>query len=522
MFNRVFQFDVPDLYLIIVAQFLLLIASSFAFLFLRFRLQKSIANKDQVNQSLSNQLEVERLALQEKAEEVEKQKKNEQVLIAKLHQQELAAARLNERLGNQQQQLAQLQQTAEQNRQQLDQLQVRYQELETLKATEKAAYEEQQRSAEEKLALLADNKEQLLKEFELLSQKVLEKKTRTFNEQHKQLQEQQKQGLDSVLSPFKEQLEGLRKKVEDVHLHDAKDRASLKTQISELHKLNQQMSADALSLTNALRGEQKTQGNWGEMVLETVLERSGLRQGEEYSREQTRHSGDGQRYRPDVVINLPEGKHIIVDSKVSLTAYTDYVNAVNDADKNAALKRHIDSVRSHIKHLSSKNYQELEGINSPDFVFLFMPVEPAFMLAFQQDEHLFQDAFEQRVVVVTPTTLLASLRTVSSLWAIERRNRNTEKIADQARLVYEKVVILVENMEKLGKQISTVQNTYEDTWKSLKQGRGNLLSRADNFQKLGVRVKKELGRQLVEEASAEAELHESLQPLQQEKPEQSD
>ena len=212
-----------------------------------------------------------------------------------------------------------------------------------------------------------------------------------------------------------------------------------------------------------------------------------------------------------MIINLPEGKHIVVDSKVSLNAYTDSINADTDEQRQAALKRHVDSVRAHIKGLSEKAYQQLEGLNSPDFVFLFMPVEPAFMAAFQQDEQLFNDAFERRIVVVTPTTLLATLRTVASLWAIERRNRNTEKIADQARLVYEKVVSLVDYMEKLGKQINTVQGTYDDAWKSLKHGRGNLLSRADNFQKLGVRVKKELARNLVEEANAEDELHRALQ-----------
>lgn len=376
--------------------------------------------------------------------------------------------------------------------------------LDSQLAKEQEARRQQQQSAAEKLSLLEQNKEQLMKEFEILSQKILEQKSRQFSEQNKQINEQSKLGLDALLSPFKTQLDGLRKKVEDVHLHDAKDRASLKAQIGELQKLNQQMTSDAQALTTALRGEHKVQGNWGEMVLETVLERSGLRSGEEYVREQSQHNEDGQRYRPDVVINLPDGKHIIVDSKVSLTAYTDYINGEDKAMQDEALKRHVESVRAHIKGLGEKAYQELPNLNSPDFVFLFMPIESAFMLAFQHDESLFTESFERRIVVVTPTTLLASLRTVSSLWAIERRNHNTEKIADQARLVYEKVVSLVDYMDKLGKQINTVQGTYDDAWKSLKEGRGNLLSRADNFQRLGVRVKKELSKTLVEEANAEA------------------
>lgn len=457
-----------------------------------------------------SQDEIEQLQ-QQQAQQQEQQRLEQGELQQDYHQQQLELARQQQDNKSQQQQLTMLQQEKQQLSQQVDQLRDNNQQLQTQLATESETRQLQQQNADEKLQLLEDNKTQLLKEFELLSQKVLEQKAQQISEQSKQQSEQQKQGLDALLSPFKQQLEGLHKKVEDVHLHDAKDRASLRAQIDELHKLNQQMSSEAQALTTALRGEQKVQGNWGEMVLETVLERSGLRAGEEYVREQSHQDDSGQRYRPDVIINLPEGKHIIIDAKVSLNAYTDSINAENDEQQQAALKRHVESVRAHIKGLSEKAYQQLEGLNSPDFVFLFMPVEPAFMAAFQQDEQLFNDAFERRIVVVTPTTLLATLRTVASLWAIERRNRNTEKIADQARLVYEKVVSLVDYMEKLGKQLNTAQGTYEDAWKSLKQGRGNLLNRADTFQKLGVRVKKELARNLVEEANAEDELHQSLE-----------
>lgn len=464
----------------------------------------------QQNELLQQEQQLQQQQRLQVQNDLEQLQQSEQSLRNELQQQQLEATRFHERCQALQQQSESLQTELNASRELQQQQQQQSAELETRLASEQQAREQQQQHNQEKLALLQENKEQLLKEFELLSQKVLEQKTQQFNELNKQQSEQHKQGLDALLNPFKQQLDGLRKKVEDVHLHDAKDRASLKTQINELHKLNQQMSSEAQALTTALRGEQKVQGNWGEMVLETVLERSGLRAGEEYVREQSYTDDSGQRYRPDVIINLPEGKHIVVDSKVSLTAYSESINAETDELKQAALKRHVESVRAHIKSLSEKAYQQLEGLNSPDFVFLFMPIEPAFMVAFQQDEQLFNDAFERRIVVVTPTTLLATLRTVASLWAIERRNRNTEKIADQARLVYEKVVSLVDYMEKLGKQLNTAQNTYDDAWKSLKQGRGNLLSRADNFQKLGIRVKKELARNLVEEANAEAELHEAL------------
>jgi DNA recombination protein RmuC len=317
--------------------------------------------------------------------------------------------------------------------------------------------------------------------FENLSHKI-------FNEK----QQQNRQGLDAILHPFKDQLEGLRKKVEDVHLHDAKDRAALKSQINELYRLNQDITAEASALTKALRGNKKTQGNWGELVLETVLERSGLRLGEEYVREQHHKADDGQNYRPDVIINLPDDKHIIVDAKVSLNAYNDYVNADDEASQTQFLKQHIDAVRHHIKSLSAKAYQQLPSLNSPDFVFMFMPVEPAFLAAFQHDEKLFMDAFDQRIVVVTPTTLLASLRTIESLWSIERRGRSADELSEHASKVYDRLRIVVEKMDKLGSQLHSAQKTYDETYSSLAQGRGNLVNMANQFVELGVRIKKKI------------------------------
>lgn len=376
-------------------------------------------------------------------------------------------------------------------------------ELQAQLASEQQARQLQEQHSAEKLQLLQSNREQLLQEFELLSQKIYEQKQQQFSEQSQQ-------GLNSLLNPFREQLDGLRRKVEDVYVTDSKDRAALQAQITELHKLNQQITSEAHALTTALRGEHKTQGNWGEMVLENVLERSGLRLGHEYLREESHQDAGGQRYRPDVVIRLPEGKHLIVDSKVSLTAYTDYVNAADESSRETALKRHLDSVRAHIKGLGAKAYQHLEGVRSPDFVFMFMPVEPAFVLAFQQDQNLFNQAFEQKIVVVTPTTLLATLRTVASLWAMERRNRSTEELADQARKLYDKLVVVVEKFEKVGNQLETVNKSWDDAWKSLKNGRGNLISQADRFVTLGVQVKKELSQGLLDEARASDELHQAL------------
>ena len=334
-----------------------------------------------------------------------------------------------------------------------------------------------------------DLQQQQQQTFENLSHKI-------FNEK----QQQNKQGLDAILHPFKDQLEGLRKKVEDVYLHDTKDRAVLKSQISDLYHLNQTMTAEASALSKALRGDKKAQGNWGELVLETVLERSGLRLGEEYVREQNHKADNGQNYRPDVIINLPEDKHIIVDAKVSLNAYNDYVNSEDDALKSQFLKQHIEAIRNHIKALSAKAYQQLPGLHSPDFVFMFMPIEPAFVAAFQHDEQLFMDAFDQRVVVVTPTTLLASLRTIESLWAIERRGRSADELSQQAGKVYDRLRIVVEKMDKLGNQLNSAQKTYDETYSSLAQGRGNLVNTANQFVELGVRIKKKISQPIAEKS----------------------
>ena len=361
---------------------------------------------------------------------------------------------------------------------------------------EQLGREKDQENLSDKIQLLTNNKAQLSQEFENLSNKI-------FNEKQKQFSQSSQAGLNSLLTPFKDQLEGLRKKVDDVYVNDSKDRAALKAQIGDLHNLNKQITHEAASLARALRGDKKTQGNWGELVLETVLEKSGLRQGEEFVREKSITNEEGERFRPDVIINLPEGKHIVVDAKVSLNAYNDYVNSVSDVEKVAHLKAHIEAVRMHIKGLAKKSYAKLPGVNSPDFVFLFMPMEPAFMVAFEHDDALFNDAFEQRIVVVTPTTLLASLRTVASLWSIERQNKSAKQLAEQAAKVHDKLVGFVESMEKVGIQLNTVQGTYDKAWSQLKEGRGNLISQAHKFKDLGVRVKKDIPQQIMESAELE-------------------
>jgi len=384
----------------------------------------------------------------------------------------------------------------QQKEQALNDVQAQVAHLQTQLKQAEVEREKDLQSWQEKVQLLNDSKVQLSQSFENLSNKI-------FDEKSKQFKQASQEGLSTLLNPFKEQLDGLRKKVDDVYVSESKDRAALQAQIGELHKLNKQITEEASALTRALKGDKKAQGNWGELVLETVLEKSGLRKGEEYVREQSITAEDGERYRPDVIINLPEDKHIIVDAKVSLLAYADFVNADSETERQLALKSHVEAVRMHIKRLADKAYAKLPGMNSPDFVFLFMPVEPAFMAAFQYDDKLFNDAFEQRIVVVTPTTLLASLRTVANLWSIERQNRYAKQLAEQAGKVHDKLVGFVETMEKVGTQLTTVQKTYDTAWNQLKEGRGNLISQAHKFKDLGVRTKKELPKQILETAELE-------------------
>ena len=356
--------------------------------------------------------------------------------------------------------------------------------------------EEQQAQNQKALAMLNDNKESLKQEFKHLAHEIFEARGKVLSDQHHEQ-------LHSLLAPFKEQLGEFRTKVEQAHQEDSAGRAALKQQLETLHQLNRKMTDDAESLAKALKGDKKLQGNWGEMQVETILDSSGLIKGQEYQREPNYRDDDGQNWRPDFIVHLPEGKHLIIDSKVSLVDYMAVVNAETDDERDAAMTRHIQSIRNHINSLSEKDYPSLPQIKAPDFVFMFMPIEPAFISAFQHDQQLFNDAFEKRIVVVTPTTLLATLRTVANLWTIERQNANTRKLAEKARQVYDKLRVFVEKMEKLDIQLGNARTTYDDAMGTLKHGRGNLIAQADQFLALGVRVKKELPSKTLETADLE-------------------
>lgn len=374
--------------------------------------------------------------------------------------------------------------------------------------------EEERRTTAEKLSLLEQNREALKQEFENLANRIFDQKSERFSEQSKT-------HLSSLLNPFREQLADFRKRVDDVYVNDTRDREALRGEIKSLQELNRQITEEASNLTKALRGDKKIQGNWGELILEKVLERSGLRKGVEYDTQGSYRDQDGQLLRPDVVIHLPDERHIIIDSKVSLEAYQAYVGAESDAEREQALRAHVEAVRAHIRGLSEKDYSQLHGLHSPDFVLMFMPIEPAFVAAFQHDEKLFADAFERKIVVVTPTTLLATLRTIENIWRYERQSQNARQIADRAGAVYDKLRVFVEHMERLGQQLHTVQGTYDNAMNTLTRGRGNLISQANRFVELGVRVRKELPKAVMDQAEVDMDVDMDVDSLLEDDTEQA-
>ncbi|MDC0663817.1 DNA recombination protein RmuC [Marinobacter sp. SS21] len=404
-----------------------------------------------------------------------------------------------ERLQQLESERAALQAKADQLAQELHDHRARLRESEAVMAKE-------QRVANEKLELLERNRDALKQEFENLANKIFEQKNERFSQQTRS-------SLDTLLNPFRDQLQDFRKRVEDVYTTETKDRQALRSEIKSLQELNRQITEEAANLTKALKGDKKIQGNWGELILERVLERSGLRKGIEYETQGSYRDGDGNLLRPDVIVHLPDSRNLVVDSKVSLVAYQQWVTEEDEGLRADALKTHVEAVRAHIRALSEKDYSQLNGLHSPDFVLLFMPIEPAFVAAFQQDENLFAEAFERKIIVVTPTTLLATLRTIENIWRYERQSQNARRIADRAGAVYDKLRVFVEAMEKLGGQLQTAQGTYDGAMNTLTRGRGNLVSQANRFVELGVRVKKELPKSILDQAEVDVDAGDDEAPL---------
>ncbi len=345
--------------------------------------------------------------------------------------------------------------------------------------------------------------EKFSKEFENLANKILEEKSSKFTLQNKE-------NLDQILKPLSDRIKDFEKKVNDVYVADSRDRESIIQQIKNLHELNQQMSKEATNLTNALKGQSKTQGNWGEFILESILEKSGLLKGREYLVQESMTAESGKRFQPDVLVNLPENKTIVIDSKVSLTAYERYSSHEDDDEKNRALTEHIISIRNHIKGLSSKNYQNLYQIQSLDFVLMFLPIEPAFSLAVQYEPGLFNDAFEKNIVIVSPSTLLATLRTIASIWRQEKQNKNALEIARQSGALYDKFVGFVEDLVNIGNKIDATKDSYQNAMKKLNEGSGNLVSRVEKIKQLGAKTIKSIPASLLDKADNGTDEEESL------------
>ena len=342
---------------------------------------------------------------------------------------------------------------------------------------------------------LEDLQERFSKEFENLANRILDDKSKKFTEQNEAQ-------LKNILDPLKDRIRDFEKRVNETHNESAIERSALKEQLRIMSDMNKRMSEEALNLTKALKGDSKKQGNWGELILEKVLEKSGLTKGREYDVQQSFTLEDGSRLQPDVIIHLPENKNLIVDSKVSLVAYERYISS-DDDDKDAQeafLKEHIASIRTHIKGLSGKSYHNLYGIGSPDFVLLFIPIEPAFILSISSDNELYNDAFDKNVVLVSPTTLLATLRTIANVWKQEYQSQNAMEIAKQGADMYDKFVAFVEDMIKVGKFMDDSKKTYSEAMNKLHEGKGNLVRRAENMKKLGVKAGKQLPQGLVDRA----------------------
>lgn len=337
-------------------------------------------------------------------------------------------------------------------------------------------------------------REEFNKEFKLIANSILKQNSEDFSKIH------QKE-LGEILNPLREKIKLFENSVKEKYMDETKERSALKQEIKQLMELNKTLNVQAENLTNALKGDNKKQGNWGELVLERILENSGLIKGEEYLTQKSDLNADDKRIKPDVIVKLPDDKHIIIDSKVSLLAYETFVNTEDEEQRNAALKAHIASIKGHVKNLSDKNYQSGLGLNSPDFVLLFLPIESSFSIAMKAEENLYAYAWDKKVVIVSPTTLLATLRTITSVWKHDKLTKNAQEIADNAGKMYAKFVGFLDDMGKIDKNLNQTKKSYDDAMNKLKHGTGNLIKRAENLKIMGVKEgQKSIPQNLIDES----------------------
>jgi len=348
----------------------------------------------------------------------------------------------------------------------------------------------------EKLALQAQAEERLQQQFENLANKIFDNKTDSFRDLNKT-------SIELLLAPLQTQLEGFKQQVQSVYSNEAKERHSLQSEVARLQQVYQLMSNETANLTKALKGDNKQQGNWGEIILARILSESGLREGHEYDVQVSLNNEQGKRFQPDVIVHLPDDKDIIVDSKVSLTAYERYFNAEDKIERAQALQEHVTSLRSHIRELGRKDYHLLQGVKTLDYVLMFVAVEPAFLAALEADPSLVKFALDHNIMLVSPTNLLVALRTIDNLWRYERQNQNAQLIAERASKIYEKLRLFTDDMQDMGNALDKAQGSYDSAMKRLASGKGNLIKQAQQFVELGVEVKKPLSAKLTDKAGLE-------------------
>ncbi|WP_337881667.1 DNA recombination protein RmuC [Rheinheimera sp.] len=397
-----------------------------------------------------------------------------------------------------QSQYQQLQQLWQELKQQSAVQQQNYQQLLQEHSALAASLREKQQAFAEQQALLQANKQQLSLEFSQLAQRIFDEKQQSFQGQQQQL-------LGQLLTPFQQQLDAFKTKVEDLHLKESQQQTLLQHELGQLKQLNQQMTLEAHQLATALKGQKKAQGNWGELVLENVLERSGLRPGVDYQREVSKQNHEGERQRPDVVVYLPQNKHLIIDAKVSLNAYTQYINSDDEAGRALALKQHIGAISARIAELAERNYQKLPGINSPDLVFMFVPVESAFVEALKADERIFQQALNQNILVATPTTLLTSLNIVRQLWRFEEQHKHSAELAKRADNLFNKLRTFLQSFVKIRENLQRAQDAYDAAEGQLVHGKANLVKQVNEFKLLTPAIQAELPEYFTEKAELELE-----------------
>ncbi|GAA75918.1 DNA recombination protein RmuC [Pseudoalteromonas sp. BSi20480] len=454
----------------------------------RRKLKKAINEQQQQLSLLQSQFD-------NKAEQLSALQDEHELLEHSHQEQRDEAQHFKTRCSEQEKQSMQYNQFWQKAETEITQLRAQYNQRDVELNSMRTMLEQKQQSFTEQLAQIEESKNVLKKEFENLANKILDEKTQSFKVTNQE-------SIEQLLKPVQGELKGFRDKMESIHVEDLKQRAQLKTELLHLQAKSQSITEQADKLTNALQGQKKTQGNWGELMLENVLDSAGLRAGTDYKREVSFNTEDG-RLRPDVVVYLPQERHLVIDAKTSLNAYTRYVNAENELDANQAIKEHVNAVTARINELASKSYDRLPGLNSPEVVIMFVPIESAFVEALKYQSDIYQQAIEKNILVATPTTLLTSLNIVKQLWRFEEQTKYSKELANRAERFYNKLNGFLLSMEGVGKQLDRAKESYDKAFSQLYRGKGNLIKQAAEFKELGVSVQKELPNESVERAQLE-------------------